>query len=776
MKRALRWKVNIAILCTFLLIALIFIMIQLPFQQSSMQQAIEQNEMLLKLLVDRDQEHLANEIFEGRTRAMAMRLVQMSKLDGIFNIAVYNNVGRLLASEGKKPTHADLDPLYIPQTPAISLIHREHFENGRMLVFVQAIEVIRDRVGFVRIDYSLAEIERQQRLFYFTFGGLLSSIFIIMLVLLNYLLSRVVIHPIASLREAMLRVKSGALGSQLEVKSEDEIGDLSLVFNLMSTDLANTYSRIESQNHDLRESEKRLSDERERMAQMRIYLKNIFDSMPSILVSVNDRGIVVEWNEAASRSTGVPSSEAIGREIWKVLPLMEKYRDCIHEVFATRSPKEFHREATGVGETEQFLNISMFPLVANCVQGIVIRVDNITELENKEQQLRHAQKMETIGTLAGGLAHDFNNILGGLTGSLSLIRFKLDQDNEIDRDFLRKYLGIMEQAGKRASDLVKQLLSITRKQEMNFQPVDLNVTIDHILEICAISFDKCIDLQTRHFAGKAMINADPTQVEQVLLNLCVNASHAMTTMRKPDERQGGALLVSVEKIYADRNFRITHLEAQSIPYWVLSVQDSGVGMDTKTVAKVFDPFYTTKSKDKGTGLGLAMVYNIVQQHGGFIDVYSEVGLGSTFSVYLPVLLQEPLDKSLEMAAELVLGQGLVLVVDDEAMIRHTAREILETCGYSVILATDGQEGLDIFRRRHSEIAVILLDMVMPKMSGKETYLEMKTIDPHLKVLFSSGFKQDERVEEVLRLGVQGFVQKPYTLQILSAAIHKAIVA
>jgi PAS domain S-box-containing protein len=524
----------------------------------------------------------------------------------------------------------------------------------------------------------------------------------------------------------------------------------------------------------LRESERRLSDERERLAQMRIYLKNIFDSMPSILVSVNEAGVVVEWNEAASRATGVPSSEAFGREIWQVLPIMEKYREHIHEVFATRAPKEFHREATGGGESEEFLNISLFPLIANCVQGIVIRVDNITELENKEQQLRHAQKMETIGTLAGGLAHDFNNILGGLSGSLSLIRFKLDQDNGLDVDFLRKYLGIMEQAGNRAADLVKQLLSVTRKQEMNFQPVDLNATIDHVMKICSISLDKCIDLTPRHYPGQALVNADPAQAEQVLLNLCVNAAHAMTTMRKAEERQGGKLLVSVEKIFADRDFRITHLEAKAIPYWVLSVQDSGVGMDTRTVAKIFDPFYTTKAKDKGTGLGLAMVYNIVQQHGGFIDVYSEVGYGSTFSVYLPVLLNASLENSLAMATELIKGEGLVLVIDDEAMIRHTAKEILRTCGYSVVLATDGQEGLDIFRRRYREIAVVLLDMLMPKMSGKETYLEMKKIDPNLKVLFSSGFKQDERVEEVLRLGVQGFIQKPYTLHVLSKAIHAVI--
>ena len=774
MKWALRQKVNVAILITFLLIAVIFIVIQLPFQQHSMQSAIKQNEMLLKSIVDRDEEHLANEIFEDRKRAMAIRLAQMSKVEGIVNISVYDDFGRLLVNEGKNPGSSSLSPENLPSPSAASLIRQDRFADTKTLVFVQAIEVVGERIGFIRIDYSLAEIERQQWQSYLIFGGLLGAIFIILLVLLNYILSRLVIHPISSLRDAMLHMKSGALGDQVEVKREDEIGDLTTAFNRMSVDLADSYRQIENQNHDLRESEKRLSDERERLAQMRVYLKNIFDSMPSILVAINETDIVVEWNEAACRATGVPSSEAVGREIWRVLPLMEKYRAYIHEVFTTREPKEFHREATGVGEREVFHHISLFPLVANCVQGIVIRVDNVTELENKEQQLRHAQKMETVGTLAGGLAHDFNNILGGLTGSLSLISFKLDQDADIDREFLRKYLGIMEQAGKRASDLVKQLLSIVRKQEMNFQPVDLNSTIDHILKICTISFDKCIDLDFRNFSGKAVVNADPTQIEQVLLNLCVNSAHAMTTMRKVDERPAGKLVVLVEKIFADQNFRLNHREAKSIYYWVLSVQDTGVGMDTKTVAKIFDPFFTTKSKDKGTGLGLAMVYNIVQQHGGFIDVYSEIGQGSTFSVYLPVFQDTSTEKNLQLEAELIMGKGLVLVIDDEAMIRHTAKEILETCGYSVVLATDGPEGVEAFRRRHREISVVLLDMLMPKMSGKETYLEIKKIDPNLKVLFSSGFKQDERVEEVLRLGVQGFVQKPYTLHVLSRAIHTVI--
>jgi PAS domain S-box-containing protein len=900
MKWTLQHKANAAILIAFLLIAAIYLAIQLPFNQRVMESAMKRNEVLLHSLVERDSEPLANEIFEGRKRAIMIRIAQMRTIEGITSISVFDHAGRLLVTDGAGPADPVLAPGDIPVPGSNIIIRRDRINGDPTLVHVQAIEVIRERIGFIRINYSLAEIERQQKMSYLISGGLLGAIFIIMLVLLNFILSRVVINPVTSLRDAMQRMNSGALGGQVEVKSMDEIGDLTRTFNQMSADLALYYQHIEEQNRGLKQSEKRLSEERERldvtlrsiadgviatdmqgrvvlmnhsaevltgytlaeamgssiagifrvideeagtavenpveqvlrtrmvsdptgsttlitkdgtrrsistsgapiidnegtiigvilvfqdvtqkrlieeeMAQMRVYLKNIIDSMPSMLVSVNDDGIIAEWNEAACRITGVSATEAIGREVWQVVPFLEKFRSSMQEVIATRSPREFHNEVRGAGENEEFHNISLFPLIANCVQGIVIRVDDVTEMERKEQQLRQAQKMETIGTLAGGLAHDFNNILGGITGSLSLITFKHTQDHAMDRDIMLKYLGIMEEAGKRAADLVKQLLSISRKQETLFECVDVNSTIDHVMQICSNSFDKCIELDVRHFPGKALVNASPTQMEQVLLNLCVNAAHAMTTMRGADEHQGGKLAVSLRRLFADAAFRATHPEAGERQYWVLSVQDTGVGMETKTVAKIFDPFFTTKDRDKGTGLGLAMVYNIVQQHNGFIDVYSEPGIGSTFNVYLPVFEEEATAVGTETDQEIPRGEGLVLVVDDEDMIRETARAILEECGYSVILASDGEEALRTFRDRHKEIRAVLLDMIMPRMSGKEAYQELKAMDPEVKVLFSSGFKQDERVESVLELGVQGFVQKPYTLHVLSRAMHKVLSA
>ncbi len=899
MRWTLRHKANAAILITFLMIAVISIIIQLSFQQKIMKSALEREEVLLESLVERDQESLANEIFEGRTRAIQIRLAQMCKVRGILNICVFDKDGRLLVSEGTRPDLPDLSTVDVPAPAKGTNLSKGRLGGQDTLVYVHAIEVIRERIGYIRIHYSLADIEKHQRMSYLFLGGLLGAVFITMLVLLNYIISRVVINPITSLRDAMQRINSGVLGSQVEVKSPDEIGDLTRTFNQMSRDLALYYRQIEEQNMVLKESEKRLSDERERldvtlrsiadgviatdshgmivlmnhsaetltghpfrdafgspladifhivdegtgnvieiladktfqkwqpsdhsgnailiardgsrrsiacsdapiidnegavigdilvfqditgrrmieaeMTQMRVYLKNIIDSMLSMLISVNDAGIIVEWNQAAYRSTGVPPEMAIGSEVWKVLPLLEKYRDSMKEVILTRSPREFHRVVSGYGEMEVIYNISLFPLIARSVQGVVIRMDNITDIEKKEQQLIQAQKMETIGTLAGGLAHDFNNILAGITGSLSLVKFKLMKEQDVDRDFIRKYIDIMEEAGKRAADLVKQLLSISRKQEMLFEPVDLVKTMDHVMQICSNSFDKSIELDFQVPPGNARVYANPTHMEQVLLNLCVNGAHAMTNMRGVNEHQGGKLSVSLRRITADRSFCLAHPDAKELTtYWMMTVQDGGVGMDPRTVAKIYDPFFTTKDKDKGTGLGLVMVYNIVRQHGGLIDVYSEPGIGSTFNVYIPEYLMISVEAEGDKEPEIFRGQGLVLVVDDERVIRENAGAILRECGYDVISASDGEEAVRVFQNRCRDISAVLLDMIMPKMSGKDAYLRMKEISPDIKVLFSSGFKQDERVESVLELGVQGFVQKPYTLQDLSVAMHKVI--
>ena len=426
---------------------------------------------------------------------------------------------------------------------------------------------------------------------------------------------------------------------------------------------------------------------------------------------------------------------------------------------------------------------SCFPVLSNItpirsdddelifIAGTII---DFTEFREKDRQLIQAQKMETIGNLAGGLAHDFNNVLGGITGTISLVKFML-RNGKLELSDLSRHFDLLENSSDRAADMVKQLLTLSRKSELTTAPVDLNMSLKHVLKICNNTFDKSIEIKTTFSTHRAMVDADPTQIEQVLLNLCVNASHAMTIMRKDDEHQGGVMNISVERIDSVTKLKGFFSEAKEDSYWDVAIRDNGIGMTKEVKENIFEPFFTTKGEDLGTGLGLAMVNNIIKNHNGFIEVFSEKGLGSTFHIYLPVNSKDDFENNIQKEEKvLVTGEGKILVVDDEEIMRITARNILEECGYTVLVAENGIQGIEIFKENFNQIKLVLMDMSMPKMSGKESYIKMKEIDSGLKALIVSGFSQDKRIKEVLDLGADDYIQKPYTMYELAQKIKTVI--
>ena len=394
---------------------------------------------------------------------------------------------------------------------------------------------------------------------------------------------------------------------------------------------------------------------------------------------------------------------------------------------------------------------------------------------NIEKQLLQAQKMEAVGMLTGGIAHDFNNILSCIIGTTSILRFHLNNSIEMSKEFLTDKLSIAENAANRAAQLVKQLLIIAKKHDFSVEALDLNHIVAQVSRICENTLDKSIQIETIVHKKPAVTIGDATFIEQVLLNLCINAAHAMTIMRPEQEKTGGILTLSIEHFPVDDTFKNNTSEALFDSYWLLSVEDTGIGIPDDIRDKLFDPFFTTKSDTKGTGLGLAMAETIIRQHKGFIKIYSQTGVGTTFSVYLPVapaktqVITNPYHDN-----ECIQGKGLILVVDDDDFVLPTSCSMLSACGYDVLSADNGEDAIHLFKEHHEKIVLVLLDIAMPHMSGKEVYIALKHINASCKVLLSSGLRHDPQVDFLLSNGASGFIHKPFSLHTLSQNIHSIL--
>ncbi|QSH40713.1 response regulator [Lentisphaerota bacterium ZTH] len=516
---------------------------------------------------------------------------------------------------------------------------------------------------------------------------------------------------------------------------------------------------------EIKEAEKRLRNTRN-------YLNQLFDSIRQQLIAVNDRGYVTQWNMAMEKFTGIKSQDAVGFKLWVLARFLSTYRNEVEQVIASGKPREKYRETIIWQKRKYFFNICINPFNNSENRGAVITMEDVTELARKSEQLIQTQKMETVGTLTGGLAHDFNNVLGGIKGSLSMIRYYLNNAPD-ESEEINEFAALAEQSVNRAASMVEQLLALSRKSQLSFKPVDLNESFSHVLSICRGTFDKSVTISISKPPGKIMVEADGVQIDQVLLNMLINAEHSMTIMRGEDAPKGGDIEISISRTKLDPLQYPKAIDQEE--FWQVDIKDNGVGIPPDTMRKIFDPFFTTKARGKGTGLGLAMVYNIIDMHNGFVDVKSEPGTGSIFTVYLPELLpgEESYDVH-QVNSEIIPGSGLVLIIDDELAIRATAGKMLESLGYRVLTAENGEEGVEIFRNYVNEVDVVLLDIAMPVMSGDEAFKRIREIRSDTAVLVSSGFTNDSRVQKTLEAGAKGFIKKPYSLNKLSRKLHEVI--
>jgi signal transduction histidine kinase len=388
------------------------------------------------------------------------------------------------------------------------------------------------------------------------------------------------------------------------------------------------------------------------------------------------------------------------------------------------------------------------------------------ELKNTQRQLIEAEKLTALGTLAGGIAHDFNNILCGMIGYLAILK-----KNRLPGEQEYEILNTIEQAGFRAASLIKQLLTFARQEMFELQPVDINENINNVVTLVKNTVSKLITISLKLDASLPGILGDPAQLEQVIMNLCVNARDAM-----PD---GGNLLIESEEVHLDENFCQQHSDATPGHFIKVTVSDSGTGIDANVLSRIFEPFFTTKEFGKGTGLGLSMVYGIVRSHNGFCTIKSKEGEGTDFSFYLPIPPERlNIEKiPLEDAKQITQTKGAsLLIVDDEVTIVSMLTIHLQDLGYTVYHAENGQQALDVLAEHKDAIDLIILDINMPVMGGEEAFLKMRAIQPGVKVLIATGYAYSGHAQKIIELGANGFIQKPFRSDDITEKIDEILAA
>jgi PAS domain S-box-containing protein len=505
--------------------------------------------------------------------------------------------------------------------------------------------------------------------------------------------------------------------------------------------------------------------------------RELVENANSIILRRDTEGKITFFNEFAQKFFGYTENEILGKNMrGTILPNTESAKRDLGKL--VNSLKQ-DPERQFISEDENILRNGgtvwitwtykpIFDKDGNLTEVLCIGND-ITELKRAEYekkdleaQLQVAQKMEAVGTLAGGIAHDFNNILQSIFSYTQILLMKKEPDHP---DCSR--IEAIIKSVKRASDLTKRLLIFSRKVKSKLRPMDLNQEVMQIVKMLDRMITKMISIEIKLAGNLKSVNADPVQIEQIMMNLGVNARDAM-----PD---GGNLIFETENITLDSKFCKTHLGTTPGEYVLLSVSDTGHGMNEEIQRHIFEPFFTTKEAGKGTGLGLAMVYGIVKSHGGYITCKSEPGQGTAFRIYFPAIetkIQEPELKEAQLPVKG--GRETILLVDDEESIRKPGEEMLASVGYKVLTAPDGESALEVFSKQHENIALIILDLILPGIGGKQCLKEILKVNPRARVIVTSGYSADGSAKETIESKAKGFVSKPYDGREMLSLVRKVL--
>ncbi len=619
----------------------------------------------------------------------------------------------------------------------------------------------------------------------------LSALCLVIAALMSYVFARRLTEPIRTLRRTTYRIMQGDWTARAAVPQYDEVGELAASFNRMTDRMVASQKSIQNAYEELKKYRKNLEGlvhvrteeltvanrklqmelaERRKaeqaLAESEKRYRVIFETAGNANMIVESDQTISMINKAFEKLSGWSKADVEGRkkwgdffaagDYWKILRRQAKHG----EKHAHSDPEDY--EASFVGRDGQARRVYMANSEIPGTGQTIISLLDLTEIKKLEAQLLQSQKMEAIGQLAGGVAHDFNNILTAIIGFASLMKMNAKNDPQ-----WMTYIDPILSSAERGSQLTQGLLAFSRKQIIEPRHVDINEIIRKLEHLLVRLLGEEIQLNIALSEEPVTIFADIGQMEQIIINLSTNARDAMP--------EGGMLSIVTETmtVSGEDGVGLTDQDKRPGKYAVISVSDNGVGMSRDTASHIFEPFYTTKEVGKGTGLGLAIVYGVVKQHNGYIDVSSELGVGTTFKIYLPLvkaMAEEPPSGPQTPQR----GTETILVAEDDDVTRELSRLVLEKFGYRVIEAFDGEDAVEKFGRHHRRIDLVLMDVVMPKLNGKAAFEAMQRINPKVKVLFISGYTADIIHKKGIFESHIHFIAKPVTPEALTRKIREVI--
>jgi PAS domain S-box-containing protein len=606
----------------------------------------------------------------------------------------------------------------------------------------------------VQIPHDMAM--QPARSFLYTVVGIALLVFLLG-ALAAFYLSRQVTTPLSDFSTAAEEFASGDYGRRITVDRDDELGNMASAFNAMAHKVQHAVlereqheKTLESANTELRDSENR-------------YRQLVELSPDGILVHRD--GVIQFANAAAVRILGAHTPrDLVHRPILDIVPpeLHEATAARVTRIHAGQEPTRLvEQNLRRLDGTSMHVETVAMRFQSEGRPTVLSIIRDVTSRKRLEDQLRQSQKMEAVGQLAGGVAHDFNNLLTVIITYAELLLADRNEDKELSHD-LHEILG----AAERAAGLTRQLLAFSRRQLLQPKIVDLSQLTRDLQKMLGRLLPENIELVTNLATPLGCVSADAGQIEQVILNLVVNARDAM-----PD---GGRIVIETADVELDGDSPLLPPASNGGAFVVLSVTDTGHGMDEETRLKIFDPFFTTKEPGKGTGLGLSTVYGIVKQSGGSINTYSEPGIGTAFRIYLPRVFEQPPVQAPRGNPLEISGSETILLVEDDVRVRAAAERVLRGRGYTVITATDGADALEVASRHAGDIDLVITDLVMPAMGGRELAQKLAAVRPNAKVLFMSGYTEDAASRSSLMDPGAVFLSKPFTPDTLSTKVRETL--